>query len=338
MSWVEEKYIGMLSNRLERFTKKGMAWNFRCHICGDSKKDKSKARGYILQRKGSYSYFCHNCGASLSFPKFLQGIDQQMYEEYCVERFRDEKGHITTKQPEPDIGRFLQPKFSKYGPLKQLKTISQLDHTHPAKMYVEKRKIPSNTHYKLFYAPKFKAFVNTLIPEKFIVDETHKDEPRLIIPFLDENKDLFGFQGRSFSKDGVRYITIILNHSKPKIFGLDSIDSTKAVYITEGPLDSLFLENAVAMAGSDASDVACLGNNLVYVYDNEPRNKEIVKKIEKVIEKGHSVVIWPSSLKEKDVNDMVLAGMTPLDVQMMIKANTVKGLQANLALNIWKKV
>lgn len=338
MSWVEDKYIGMFSNRLLKFQKKGNSYNFRCPICGDSKKDKSKARGYVLQKKGEYFFYCHNCGASLTFSNFLKFLDVDIHNEYVKERFIENKGHISTPAPEPDISRFLQPKFAKYGALKTLKRISQLDPSHPAKKYVVSRKIPPNTHFKLFYAPKFKEFVNQLIPEKFVVDENHPDEPRLIIPFLDENTDLFGFQGRSFKKDGIRYITIILNDSKPKIFGLDAVDKTKTVYITEGPIDSLFLENAVAMAGSDVSDVSFLGNDIVFVYDNEPRNKEIVKKIDKAVDKGYNVVIWPPHVEEKDINDMVLKGRTPLDIQMLIKANTKKGLEAKLSLSVWKKV
>lgn len=338
MSWIEEKFINSLSNRFERFTKKGSSYNFRCPLCGDSKRDRSKARGYILNKQGHYSYYCHNCGASHSLANFLKQIDVQLHDEYVKERFFDSNNHVQVAQPEPDIGKFLQPKFSKYGPLKTLKRVSQLKTDHPVKQYVERRMIPSNMHYKLFYAPKFKTFVNTLIPEKFKVDEQHPDEPRLIIPFLDEYGDVFGFQGRSFKKDGLRYITIILNNSKPKLFGLDSVDKSKMIYITEGPIDAMFLDNSIAMAGSDVSDISSLGDNITFVYDNEPRNIEIIKKVEKAIERGYNVVIWPQNVIEKDVNDMVLAGKTPLDVQMLIKANTKKSLEAKLALSVWRKV
>jgi hypothetical protein len=335
MSWVEEKYINMLSNRLRNFTKKGTTFNFSCPVCGDSTKDRKKARGYILNNNGMYRYYCHNCAASFTLPNFLKYIDQQLHDDYITERFREGNNVFQVAQPEPDIGKFLQPKFVKYGCLKALKRVSTLSHDHPVKRYVEQRKIPSQMHYKLFYAPKFKAFVNSLIPEKFNLDT---DEPRLIIPFVDEYGDVFGFQGRSFKKDGVRYITIILNNSKPKLFGLDSVDKTKNIYITEGPIDSMFLKNALAMAGSDVSDIAFLGDNLTFVYDNEPRNKEIIKKIEKAVDKGYSVVIWPQNVVEKDINDMVLAGKTPLDVQMIVQANTKKGLEAKLALSVWRKV
>lgn len=338
MSWVEDKYINNISNLVRNFTKKGNAYNFSCPLCGDSRKDRRKARGYILSKEGKYSYFCHNCGASLSLANFLKQVSVPLHDEYVFERFRESNNHIQVAQPEPDIGRFLQPKFSKYGCLKTLKRVSQLDPSHPAKQYVASRLIPSKMHYKLFYAPKFKTFVNSLIPEKFKVDLEHHDEPRLIIPFIDEYGDVFGFQGRSFSKDGIRYITIILNDSKPKLFGLESVDKTRNIYLTEGPIDSMFLENAIAMAGSDVSDISFLGKDVVYVYDNEPRNKEIIKKIDKAIDRGYNVVIWPSNVGEKDINDMIIAGKSPLDVQMIVKANTKKGLEAKLALSVWRKL
>ncbi len=337
MSWVEEKYIGMLSNRLERFSKRNNAYNFRCPICGDSKKDRTKTRGYILQKEGVYRYYCHNCGASFSLAGFFKTIDVQLHDEYVKERFLQSNTKIQVVQAEPDLGTFIKPKFAKYGPLKALKRVSQLSADHPVKRYVEARRIPSKMHYKLFLAPKFKTFVNSLIPEKFVIDENHPDEPRLLIPFLDEYSDVFGFQGRSFKKDGLRYITIILDDQKPKLYGLESVDREKNIYITEGPIDSMFLENALAMAGSDVTDISFLGENLTFVYDNEPRNKEIIKKVEKAIDKGYGIVIWPNNVEEKDINDMVLAGRTPLDVQMIIKANTKKGLEAKLALSVWRR-
>lgn len=338
MSWVEEKYIGMLSNRLDRFTRKNNTFNFRCPICGDSKRDRSKTRGYILQKEGAYRYYCHNCGASYSLAGFFKVIDVKLHDEYVKERFLQSNSQIQIPQAKPDLGTFIKPKFSKYGPLKELKRISQLQADHPVKRYVESRKIPSKMHYKLFYAPKFKSFVNKLIPEKFLVDENHPDEPRLIIPFLDEYSDVFGFQGRSFKKDGLRYITIILNDEKPKLFGLDSVEKNRNIYITEGPIDSMFLDNAIAMAGSDVSDIQFLGQDVTFVYDNEPRNKEIVKKIEKAIDKGYKVVIWPSSVKEKDLNDMILSGMKMVDLELLVRQNTKSGLEAKLALSVWKKV
>ena len=146
---------------------------------------------------------------------------------------------------------------------------------------------------------------------------------------------MFGFQGRSISpNEKLRYITIMLDESKPKIYGLDTVNSTEDVYVTEGPFDSHFLSNAIAMCGSDV-DLSTFDYQLVYTYDNEPRSREIVAKIKASISSGAKVVIFPKSIKEKDLNDMVLAGH---DVQSLVESNTYSGLEAQLKLNEWKRV
>lgn len=336
---VDRKYISLLSNRLERFTRKSdRLFNCRCPLCGDSKHNKIKTRGYLYERKGTTLYYCHNCGASMSFNKFLKTVDPLLYKEYTQETFlaKHDSNHNVDKQP--DITKFSRPQFLKDSPLKELKKISQIDWRHPAKAYVDKRMLPSASHHKLFYAPKFKTWVNSFIPEKFKFD---KDEPRLIIPFLDEEKNCFGFQGRAFLDVGPRYITIMLDDTKPKVFGLDSVDMTKRFYITEGPIDSLFLPNAIAMAGADLNISWIDKNNrknAVFVYDNEPRNKDIIKRMEKVIELGHNICIWPASMIQKDINDMVLAGHSAADVQRLIDKHACEGLEAKLALMMWRKV
>jgi hypothetical protein len=188
-------------------------------------------------------------------------------------------------------------------------------------------------HYKLFFAPKFNEWTNSMIPNKLNAD---KDESRLVIPLLSETKEMFAYQGRALSETKIRYITIVLDESKPKIYGLDTVNYGKTFYVLEGPLDSLFLDNAIAMAGSDTGEK--FNNNAVFVFDNEPRNKDIVRKVEKAIEKNFSVVIWPESLIFKDINDMVMGGMTQHDVMSMIGANTYTHLQAKLKFTQWKKV
>jgi hypothetical protein len=154
---------------------------------------------------------------------------------------------------------------------------------------------------------------------------------------------LFGFQGRSFKKNAkVRYITIILDDSKPKLFGLDKVDEDEQIYVVEGPLDSLFIPNCIASCGSDLTTslhhITPDKSKFSVVYDNEPRNEEIVKKIEKAIDQGYNVCIWPDSVSEKDINDMVLAGYTPAKLVDIINENTYSGLKAKLRFSEWKKV
>jgi hypothetical protein len=344
MQWIDQKYIGALAPRLLMFAKKDTdIWNMRCPICGDSRKSKTKARGYILGKGGSYMYTCHNCNVSMPFSKFLEAVDPNLFKDYLREKYV-EKRIDTTKivQPADDISKFITPKFIKYTALANLRKISQLPVEHPAKKYVVKRGIPSKFHSKLFYAPKFKTWTNTLKPNKFDPEKIGKDEPRLVIPFIDKDNNLFGYQGRSFFNTEPRYITIILDEEVPRVFGLDTIDLQQRVYIVEGPIDSMFLYNCLAMGGAHldktTSRLGLKPENVTIVYDNEPRNSDIVRAIEKVIDLGYYVCIWPDKLEHKDINDMISAGMTSEQVQQLIDSHTYGGLLAKLRLTEWKKI
>jgi len=340
MDYIDSKYINLISASLENFKNKGNGvYNFRCPYCGDSQTNKSKARGYIFQKEGTPIYKCHNCGQGASIPNFIKHVNPQLYKEYSLEKFAG------SERTTPQVGttktslKFKKrPEYLKT-PLSKLKKVSQLDPEHPVKQYVESRKIPKRFHYKLFYAPKFNAFAHEFAPEKFDIIE--KDEPRLIIPFIDRNKQLVGFQGRAFGKTSLRYITVKIDEDAPKIFGLDTVDRSKTVYIVEGPIDSMFLDNAVAMGGADLSgdSLRILGaNDIVFVFDNEPRNKDILKRIDKIVDMGYNISLFPDYVKEKDINDMILAGRDADEIQAIISNNTFKGLSAKAKLSEWRKV
>ena len=151
----------------------------------------------------------------------------------------------------------------------------------------------------------------------------------------DESKTLIGFQGRSLGPNSVKYITVMLNEEAPKIYGLDSIKTEKPIYIVEGPFDSSLIENSVAMCGSDI-DIGSFGwSDYIWVFDNEPRNREIVNRISKTIDRGDKIVIWPSTVTEKDVNDMTMSGH---NVMNLLESNTYSGLKAKIKFNNWKKI
>lgn len=342
MNWIDIKYIGALAPRLSMFSRKNdTVWNMRCPLCGDSRKSKTKARGYILGKDGKFFYTCHNCHASMSFSKFLEQVDPNAYSDYRRETFLERSGN-TDKivEPAPDISKFITPKFIKFTALADLKKISQLEVDHPAKRYVMARKIPSVMHSKLFYAPKFKTWTNTIKPGKF--DLSKKDEPRLVIPFIDRNNNMFGYQGRAFFDTEPRYITIILDEDKPRVFGMERLDVRKKVYVVEGPIDSMFLPNCIAMGSSyldrTTDSIGIDRANSVVVYDNEPRNKDIVKAIEKCIDGGYNVCLWPESMQQKDINEMICSGLSSHDVQKIINDNVYSGLLAKMRLSQWKKV
>jgi DNA primase len=339
MDYIDTKYIQLVSASLENFKNKGNSlYNFRCPYCGDSQSNKSKARGYIFEKESKPIFKCHNCGHGANLSNFLKHVNPLLYKEYALEKFSESDRPVSKPvSAKPELRFKKRPEYLKT-PLGKLKKVSQLDPNHPVRQYVENRKIPKRVHYKLFYAPKFYEFAKLFAPNKF--GDIDKDEPRLIIPFIDRNKQLIGFQGRAFGKTSLRYITVKIDENAPKIFGLDSIDRSKTVYIVEGPIDSMFLENAVAMGGADlsAETLSMIGtSDVVFVFDNEPRNKDILKRIEKIIDLGYNVSLFPDYVKEKDINDMVLAGRDADEIQAIISNNTYKGLAAKAKLSEWRK-
>ena len=332
MSYLDVKYIQLVSSRLTLFTrKKADLYNFRFPYCGDSQKRRNKARGYLFKIKNDFVFKCHNCGMGRTLANFLKDQDIHLHDQYVMEKFKDGKTGKGTTVPNPKFN-FQEPKFfSKREKSVDLEKISDLNISHPAREYLENRGIKDLDYF--YYCPKFKAWTNE---QKKMFDNLRQDSPRIIIPFRDKEGNLFGYQGRSLApKAKLRYITIMLDEEQPKIFGLDRVKENETVYIVEGPFDSIFLKNSVAMAGSDADVRSYNWNNYVWIFDNEPRNKEIVARIDKTIQRGDKVVIWPKKIQQKDINDMVLAGH---NVQDIVDSNVYSGLEATLKFNDWKKV
>lgn len=322
--------MNQLSVQLQGFsTKKSGLYNFRCPYCGDSERRKSKMRGYLFTTKTGLVFKCHNCGTSKAFHNFLKDQDSQLWEAYNLEKFKQNSG--TRKRKVIDATVFKKPVFKNKRKV-DLPRVSDLNKQHPARTYLTGRGIPEETLSKFYYAEKFKEWTNSL---KQTYDRIDSEEPRIVIPLLDEEGNLFGYQGRSLNpKDKLRYVTVMLEDSMPKVYGLSEIDKTKPVYVTEGPIDSHFLGNAIAMCGSDV-DLSTFDYQFIYAFDNEPRSKQIVEKIARASQQGHKVVIWPKSIVEKDLNDMVNAGH---DVQSVVESNTFDGLQAQVKLTEWKRV
>jgi len=340
MDWLAHKYIGIVSSRLEKFKRKGSnLYNFRCPICGDSESNQNKARGYIYQKEGKMMFHCHNCGATLGIPNFIKMMDVNLYNEYQLERLADKK---TPQQDDYElfIEKMKKPVFMTSGPLKGLKKVSQLSPNDPVKKFVVERKIPNVYHSKLFSCPNFMHFTNNLVPDKFSAESMARDETRLLIPFLDADKTVHAYQGRAIGPSKVKYVTIVLNQSIPKVYGLDACNINRIIPVLEGPIDSMFVPNSIATAGGDlVSAVRDFDKSrLTIVYDNEPRSKETVKKLDKAILNGYSVCIWPETMEHKDINDMVLAGLSPEFIEHIIKTNTYKDLSAKLALQKWSKL
>ena len=246
MSFLDVKYINLISPRLNLFSrKKADLYNFRCPYCGDSQKRRNKARGYLFKIKNDFVFKCHNCGMGRTLSNFLKDQDSFLHDQYVMEKFKEGRSGKGTTVPTPKFN-FSEPKFVKRDT--DLQKISDLNISHPARVYLEQRGIKDLEYF--YYCPKFKEWTNK---QKKTFDTLRQDSPRIIIPFKDKQGNLFGYQGRSLApKAKIRYITIMLDEEQPKIFGQDRINTDEPIYIVEGPFDSTFIKNSVAMAGSDA--------------------------------------------------------------------------------------
>ena len=350
-SYIDIKYINLVSAQLERFAwKKDNLANCRCPICGDSKRNKTKARGYFYKKGNDFFYKCHNCGAGHSLYRFLESVSPSLTKEYSLERWRNgENGKSNYVKPDEDamFDIFKTKPKVKSGLLKPLLCAKSAPANHDVRKFLDYRNIPEKFYDILYYTDNFRQYMELVDPE-VSRDKLGPPEPRLVIPFFDKNNNVVAVQGRSLKPSDeakarftAKYITVKADKSIERLwYGMWRANPNKKIYVVEGPLDSLFIPNTVAIVGASAvTDVPArfAKSNLVYVLDNEPRNYQIVLYNEKLIDKGASVCIWPDEIKQKDINDMIFR-MTASQIKKVIDDNTYQGLQAKLRLNEWKKV
>ena len=340
MLFIDAKYAQILGSRLRNFKQKNdYLWNYSCPVCGDSSKNKLKARGYIYRTKSDLFCKCHNCGHSTNIGNLIKYVDPQLYDEYVLERY---KAGAVKQNSHKDVSKIIPeaqtPQLLEDDILSSLDRLDNLDVTHPAVKYVVKRKIPRDKWHLLYFAPKFKKFTNSVTPK--FVEPIEGEHPRMIIPYFTSAGKCFAFQARAYGDEDPKYYTIKVDETEEKIYGLDRVNYGKRIYVVEGPLDSLFLPNAIAVSGSsfDTPTIRKLLTNATIVMDNEPRNKDIVKQLEKYIELGYSVCMYPDTVTQKDINDMVLhGGMTPDEIIELINTNTYTGMEAKLKFINWRK-
>lgn len=340
--FIDLKFTNLIANRLDRFTRKeDYLFNFRCPVCGDSKKNKTKARGYIYRKTNGLFFRCHNCQASMSIGSFVKHLDPNLYQEYIFERYKNgENGFSNYQKPKIEIPTVKFDKMEKSKTFEHAEWCDKLSHEHFAYRYLESRSLPKEFYSKLLFTQKYKKFVDALIPNhgKELVDDA-----RIVIPFYDSYNELIAVSGRALENAAqkLRYITIRTNDDTKKlVYGMDRIDITKKVYIVEGQFDSMFLPNAIASCDSNllGASAAIQTSSKVLVFDNEPYNKEIIKLQEKAIKAGENVVIWPDHIRGKDINEMITdQNLSPEKIKTIIDNNTHSDLEALTKFTFWRK-
>jgi len=329
----DTKFLLQLSPRLDRFKKvRDYLWNFRCPHCGDSTKSKIKARGYVYRKKADLYFKCHNCGMGQSVGNLIKEIDPSLHKHYVMERYKSgENGKGKSKEPE---FKFEAPKFKPKQTTIQLPSIESLPKEHYARVYYEARQIPKEFMDKIFYTEDFKKWAQSVCQVDY--STLTQGEPRLVIPFFDKDNKLIGAQGRALRESKIRYVTVKIHEECLKIFGLERWNSKEHTYLVEGPIDSLFLPNCLAMGGGDLSTSDFLDKSkTTLVFDNEPRNNEIGFRMLSLLRRGWSVCVWPHT-KGKDINEMVLKGQ-PIDkILNNINMNTYSGQRGEWEVRMWK--
>jgi hypothetical protein len=322
------KFLQLVSHRLRNFKEvEQFKANFSCPLCGDSKKVKWKARGYVYLYQGKTFYKCQNCGEAKSFGSFLRYLDEGTWSEWRKESVQEEPNYRFVHTP-----KLVSVKKDSY---ERMVSLLSLPEDHTARLYVRSRRIPASRQALLFFTDNYRALVEEVFPGK---GGRFPEDERLVIPIYNQRKELVAISGRSMSGSPIRYATAKSDDQKC-FFGLERMKPERPVLVTEGPIDAMFLPNSVAvchaelgMFGRAFPDV-----NSILIFDNEPENPQIIKNIEKALEEQRTVCVWADCpFKGKDINEMVKNGGDIREIVSFILANSHKGQAARMKMIQWK--
>lgn len=340
--------------RLVRFSP--LKINCRCNLCGDSEKSKIKARFWCNEKDGVLLTGCFNCGHHSNFISYCKDNHPDIFKELMFNRYRSEESVTNNKVNEFEkINQLSQNSLSSLANLvKNIQEKSKLEiqlqkfgtkvrnlpKNHPVFQYMISRKIPLKSWEYFYFTDRWQEFVNSINPESY---QKFIPENRLVMCIKDFDGRITAVQGRSLTKDSRnKYITIKEHDTSNKIFGLDKVDLTKTVFLTEGIVDSLFIDNAIAITGGsmEFNDIPIPKEKRVFVWDNEPYAEHTVQRIEKAVKNGENIVLFDNvNWKSKDINDLIIKeGISAKSVNEYLNQNIINGLHAELRFKNWRKI
>ena len=325
--------------RLVRFSP--LKINARCPACGDSEKSRIKARFWVNEKDGDLLVGCFNCNYHSNFVNFCKEYFPDTYKELIFQKFKSEPqkdfdinelGKSKLKITEKSNLELLLNKYSV--------RIDKLPENHPILMYINSRKIPKEHFCYFYFTKQWQHLVHAHQNESYI---NPQDENRLIMVIKDFDNRITAIQGRSLAKEPRnKYITIKEHDDANKIFGLDKVDLSKTVFLTEGIVDSLFLDNACAITGGSMNfdEIPIPKDKRVFVWDNEPQASHTVDRIAQAIKAGEKIVLFDEvNWKSKDINDLIIKEqISKEEVNNYRNNNIVQNLFAELRFKNWKKV
>ncbi len=329
---IDLKFVSLISNRLRNWLFKGNGKSSFSHHC--ERQDSHKRRAYFLPFKGRIIMKCHNCGASTSLGKFIKEIDPTLYSEYRLEVFKEtttSTSYTTYKSPVIE-----QRQSDSIIGLDGLISYSKLAKSNPARLYLEKRKLPEDKINLFYLAPKFFKWASNY-------DDTFKkfkeDHPRLILPVYNAEKSIIGFSCRAFGKEQPKYIQLRVDKTAEYIYGLDTVDMSKPIIAVEGQIDSLFLDNSIAVGSANYNlDFIMNNDNVIIVPDNDfRRNIQVCNQLKSAVKKGKTISLLPSHFK-KDINDIIKKdNVTKEELMDYILSHRKSGAEALLEIALEKK-
>ena len=340
---IQYKYITLVGQYLTGFKQVGNnLWNFRCPICGDSERKATKKRGYIYLKDNSYRFHCHNCGKDMALKNFLYNVSPELYKEYTAETLFGKLKQDDTETIQQECMK--QSKCIKINQEKYLTNLTELPDDHPAIVYVrDVRRIPRIRWNRIHWTENFQELINEHFGDKY----KNSNLPTTGIVFVVhafaskvsgiENIPVIGYQLRSVDPNcpkSKRFVTCI-ESQKTGVYGIEHIDWSKQIFVTERPIDSLFIPNCIAVMTSALYRVKI--DDAIYVNDCEPRNKEIVKQIERAINQGCRVTLLPEKYFSLDINDIVCKyNLSENDLVLLLKSNTYQGVGAKIHFSNWR--
>ncbi len=329
----DRNYIHLIGSRLRNFTwlRSGLA-ACSCPVCGDSTTNKLKRRCYFIPtNNGNYGVYCHNCQYSSTLSKFLETQFPDVYKDYRFAAFSN-----TTLTDFTDSVQEIKPEVKDFS-LNGLVNLSYLPYNSEVIQYCESRKIPTSMYNRIYFTENYREWVVSQLPDKF--SNTEKDDPRLVFPLETDDKYLIGCSGRAtLQEQEPRYINVIFNNEivYPHLYYYNYCNKDETIVICEGQIDSLFVKNACAMSTVKIDLSLVNKEKCIICLDNQPRNKQVVQRLEGYIQQKYNVCIWPKSIKQKDINLMVLNGIQ--DINDVIHSNTYSGLRAKIELAKWSEI
>jgi hypothetical protein len=315
-----------------KYNRGSNSYQASCPICREGKSWLKKQRCYYIVKKNIIH--CHNCGwhgnpvnwiMEVSGDSFSQVMSSsQDYDTVNIENFSKPKNKkIDYELPCDciDIEDEEQLEFFNYEP-------------------VIKKALEVLNHRRLLSA------INR--PKKYYVtlnDFVH--ENRLIIPFYDENNKIVFYQSRKLLDSDKKAKYLSKKDSERSLFNIDKVDENiPYIFITEGPLDSTFIRNGIALAGisESGSDIFTEKqklqiqlfplHELIFVLDNQWNDQTSKKKSKALLEAGKRVFVWPKEYREfKDLNDVCVAYKLDEFPYKFIQKNSYSGMTGKMKIS-----